>query len=259
MLIGDATRLLQILNNLISNAIKFTEQGSVTIIAKVNHCHNGMANLYLGVKDTGIGIAKDKQNKIFDSFSQADAHITRKYGGTGLGLAITKRLLELHHTRIILESTPGEGSLFHFNIDFKINNTKPLVHLNDDYTNVTFESLKGHKILLVEDNTMNVMVAKRFLNKWELDFDHAENGRIATQMVTDHHYELVLMDLQMPEMDGYEATQQIRLSGSSVPIIALTASVMQETQEKIMESGMCDFVLKPFNPKELYAKICKHL
>lgn len=259
VLVGDPTRLSQILINLISNAIKFTDKGSVTIIVKVNHREGNIVNLHLGVKDTGIGIPEDKLDKIFESFSQADAHTTRKYGGTGLGLAITKRLLELHHTRIRVESKVGEGSKFYFDVAFKVNENKRLSQTGTDHSKVSFHSLKGHKVLLVEDNAMNVLVAKRFLDKWELAFDHAENGKIATEMVAANDYGLILMDLQMPEMDGYEATNCIRASGDMIPIIALTASAMQETQERILETGMCDFVLKPFNPKELYAKICKYL
>lgn len=259
VLLGDPTRLSQILINLISNAIKFTEKGSVTLILEVNHKEGDNINLHFGIKDTGIGIPADKIEKIFESFSQADAHTTRKYGGTGLGLAITKRLLELFGSRIQVESTSGMGSHFFFDITFKMSKGRTQRSLNLEHVQVAFESLKEYKVLLVEDNAMNVLVAKRFLDKWELPFEHAENGKVATDFVSQKDYDLILMDLQMPEMDGYEATQQIRASGKQIPIIALTASAMQETQEKILDVGMSDFVTKPFNPNELYQKIRKYL
>ncbi len=259
VVVGDPTRLTQILVNLLSNAIKFTEKGSVTLTVEVAHRDKNNARLHFGVKDTGIGIPEDKMERIFESFSQADTHTTRKYGGTGLGLAITKSLLELFDSQIHLESKTGQGAHFYFEINFVVNHKRTYHSLNFESTQPSFDSLKGYKVLLVEDNPMNVLVAKRFLNKWELDFDHAENGKIAIQLAFQNDYDLILMDLQMPEKDGFEATQEIKSFGKQIPIIALTASVMLETQEKIFTVGMDDFVTKPFNPNELYQKISKHL
>ena len=259
VVVGDPTRLTQILINLVSNAIKFTEKGSVTLTAEVNQKDDESASLHIGVKDTGIGIPPEKIEKIFESFSQADAHTTRKYGGTGLGLAITKRLLELFGTKIQVESTAGQGAHFYFDITLKINPNSKYRSTRMEPSTVSFESLQGYKVLLVEDNQMNVLVAKRFLDKWQLPFDHAENGSVAVEMALQQNYDLILMDLQMPVMDGYEASQKIIEAGKQTPIIALTASAMLETQEKIYVVGMSDFITKPFNPNELYQKIRKHL
>ncbi|WKN32556.1 PAS domain S-box protein [Porifericola rhodea] len=259
-LVGDPTRLSQIMNNLVSNAIKFTPEGSVKAQVKLLSQTDKEVELYFEVLDTGIGIPEDKQSHIFDSFSQASSDTTRNYGGTGLGLAITKKLLELQGSAIELESKPGEGSRFHFKLSF----LKSEQNLEDKSVFIKgaegYKSLKGFKVLLVEDNNMNVIVARQFLNKWQLDFEHAGNGQEAVDMVTSADvYDLVLMDLQMPVMDGYNATLAIREKYPDLPIIALTASAMLEIQEKVYKVGMNDFVTKPFNPKELYQKIVRHL
>lgn len=262
IVIGDSTRLSQILTNLVGNAIKFTEKGRVDITLNVENITSDSISLYFAVKDTGIGIPEDRLQEIFDSFSQASAETTRKYGGTGLGLAITKRLLELQNSKINVKSTLSEGSDFYFSLKFKIfknasdhnEKVKTLFH-----SKVSFESLAGHKVLLVEDNAVNVIIAQKFLSKWELDVDHVENGKEAISKFKTTHYDLILMDLQMPVMDGYEASKAIRSLDKEIPIIALTASVMQEIQDKVENIGMNAFVSKPLNPNELYLQISKYL
>jgi PAS domain S-box-containing protein len=259
-LVGDPTRLSQILNNLLSNAIKFTDEGSVTLSISEKNRNKQHTELEFSVSDTGIGIPEDKQQSIFESFSQAAADTNRKFGGTGLGLAITKKLLELQGSHITLDSQLGEGTTFSFVLQLKLSDekksipTSTLQQHNSDYT-----SLEGYKVLLVEDNAMNVIVARQFLNRWKLDFDHAENGEEAVKKVVNGNYHLVLMDLQMPVMDGYDATLLIRQTHPQLPIVALTASAMLEIQEKVYQVGMNDFVTKPFNPRELYQKISRYL
>ncbi|XZF13745.1 PAS domain S-box protein [Chitinophagaceae bacterium MMS25-I14] len=255
---GDPVRIGQILTNLVSNAVKFTTKGKVTISASLVQKDAETATINFEVRDTGIGIPKEKHQTIFDSFTQASADTTRKYGGTGLGLTITKRLLELYGSAIHLESVPGEGSAFSFNLKLKrtsdqsSDNVKHLLHAND-------KDLKGMRLLLAEDNPINVLLARQFLNQWNIISDIAENGAVAVRMVQENDYDIVLMDLQMPEMDGYEATLTIRnLPGekfSTLPIIALTASAMLDIKDKAFTVGMNDYVSKPFNPDELYKKL----
>lgn len=259
-LVGDPTRLSQILNNLLSNAIKFTETGKVSLKVAVKKQTQKTVDLYFEVKDSGIGVPKDKLGAIFESFSQASTDTSRKFGGTGLGLTITKKLLELQGSKIKVKSKTGQGATFYFTLRFKIGQAK-LVGRDSVFhqSGTDFESLEGYKVLLVEDNAMNVIVARQFLNRWKLDFDHAKDGEEAVRKVVDGAYDLVLMDLQMPVMDGYEATLLIRQTHPNLPIIALTASAMLEIQEQVYKVGMNDFVTKPFNPRDLYQKIVRYL
>ena len=263
VIVGDPTRLTQVLNNLVGNAIKFTEKGSVTLDIQLEEKVNQDLWLNFRVIDTGIGIPEDKQDHIFESFTQTNSTITRKYGGTGLGLAITKRLLELQGSEIKLDSKEGVGSTFYFTL--KVGESKKkqkdLHNLTDDEG--LLRTFNGEKILLVEDNKVNQIVASRFLKKWGLDMDIADNGRIATELVQENEYMLVLMDLQMPEMDGYTATKVIReMNGEKfekLPIIALTASALALTRVKVKETGMDGHVSKPFKPVELNQKIAMYV
>ncbi len=251
---GDKLRLTQVLNNLISNATKFTKSGKV--IAKVSCLEKkDTTGLFqIAIQDSGIGIPEEFLPRLFESFSQASTKSTRKYGGTGLGLAISKRLLELMGGQIEVESKEGEGSVFRFTIPLQI-----LQHKNTQNADVPVvapkDSLKGKRILLVEDNAVNVFVAKSFLSKWGCEYEVAENGQIAVDKVREHSYDLVLMDLQMPVMDGYEATKEIRKFNSTTPIIALTASALLDSKEVSKLIGMNDHVTKPFKPDELYTKL----
>jgi len=264
VVMGDPVRLSQILNNLIGNAIKFTNEGRVIIDLSLNRTVEALTYIDFSVADTGIGIDPVLKDYIFDSFTQASADTTRRFGGTGLGLAITKKLLQLQGSDILLESREGEGSVFSFTLAFRKSSKKPQ-ETGGFYMGMTqdFGSLAGYKILLVEDNEANTVMATKLMQKWELEIARAPTGVEAVDMVAQDHYDLVLMDLQMPRMDGYEATRRIRsLAGEryqQIPIIALTASAMAETKGKVIEAGMNDYISKPFNPAELYAKIVRYL
>jgi len=246
---GDDLRLGQILNNLISNAIKFTKKGTITITAKLEKKTDEFVELYFEVADTGIGIPTDKQELIFERFTQANNNITREFGGSGLGLTIIKRLLLLQGSEIKLESVVGKGSTFSFVLKFGLSNTKA-EETNIQVSNKT--DLNGIRVLLVEDVEFNIFVAEMMLNNWNAKVDKAENGEVAVQKVKDNKYDLVLMDIQMPVMDGYTATRGIRLFDTTTPIIALTASLTIDIQEKAMDAGMNGFITKPFNPNELF-------
>lgn len=256
LLIGDPMRLSQVLNNLISNAIKFTQNGSVTIDIRLDKKENNIAYLDFKIVDTGIGISPENQVIIFEKFNQAASDTTRKYGGTGLGLSITQKLLELHGSQIQLESTLGKGSTFSFSLVLPIAN--PMKEFHSTPTPEGEKNLKGIKILVVEDNPVNVFVAERFLGRWNAVVEVAENGFEAVEKVAKNEYDIVLMDLQMPEKDGYMATSEIREFNKEIPIIALTASVMLDIKDRAFEVGMTDFVTKPFNPNELYGKIHRY-
>ncbi|QHT68867.1 PAS domain S-box protein [Rhodocytophaga rosea] len=258
---GDPVRLTQILNNLLSNAIKFTQKGSVTLSIALEQVLSNHVQLHFSVTDTGIGIPADKLTHIFESFSQAGNDTTRKYGGTGLGLAITKRLLELQGSTIQVESTLGEGSTFYFSL--KIGSTIAGQEKASLYANTEkFITLESLRLLLVEDNEINQMIATKFLTKWNIYPDYANNGREAVEKVKQNHYDVILMDLQMPEMNGYEATHTIRSFGEErfkqIPIIALTADAVIDVKERAIAAGMSDFITKPFNPDELYQKLVRY-
>ncbi|WP_448700144.1 ATP-binding protein [Mucilaginibacter sp. AW1-3] len=257
--IGDPIRLGQILTNLISNAVKFTQEGKVVITASLAERQKDHTIIDFEVEDTGIGIAPDKLDHIFESFTQASSDTTRKFGGSGLGLTISKRLLELQGSHIKVKSELGKGSVFSFSMKFK-NSTKQLAPVLEDIQDI--KSLRGTRILIAEDNQINVLLAKQFMKQWDVDCDVAENGIIAYQLIQTNNYDLVLMDLQMPEMDGYETTQKVRQlpdpKYAELPIIALTASAMLDIKDKAFESGMNDYVSKPFNPDDLYRKIATY-
>ncbi|MEL6537345.1 MAG: response regulator [Bacteroidota bacterium] len=254
----DGKRLSQVMTNLVSNAIKFTKHGKVVMEVDLLEAREDEVSLEFSVADTGIGIEKSKQANVFNMFTQASSSTTREYGGTGLGLAIIKKLLALQGVEIKLESEPGRGSRFSFVQSFQFDPTSS-GQLSDIAPSVNFEPLGPARILLVEDNHVNITMAKKFLKKWGLEVDVAMNGQEALDMVDITPYDVILMDLQMPVMDGYTATQEIRKFARELPIIALTASALADVRDKVFSSGMNDFVTKPFNPNELYRKIRKQL
>lgn len=259
LVVGDSARLTQIMLNLVSNSVKFTQTGGVTIELKVVEATTRDVRIRFSVSDTGIGIPADKINTIFESFKQAEADTSRKYGGTGLGLAITKRLIELHDSRINVESVYGEGSTFWFTVTFnRVDGHAP----DADNNNIVETGLKIHA-LVVDDNQINRLLINKVLTKWGATADFAENGIQAVQRVEDNqNYDVVLMDIHMPEMGGLEATQVIRSKGGpyyqQLPIIALTASMLTNQMNEITEAGMNDYVLKPFDPKALFDKLSKY-
>ncbi len=255
---GDPNRLTQILNNLVSNAVKFTEEGSVGIVVKEKEANNNHLNLLFTVTDTGIGISTEKQKEIFESFTQERTETSRIFGGTGLGLTISKKLIELQGGKIYLESEKGKGSTFYVELPFKTSENGSAEATS--FTQYSMpDSLKGATVMLAEDNAINQKVMTRFLDKWDIEVIVAEDGKQAVEILTDNLVNLVLMDLQMPEMDGYEATRKIRELAdnqkSEVPIIALTAAALKEVKEKVFASGMNDYLTKPFNPPELQKKL----
>ena len=255
--IGDPLRMGQIISNLLSNAVKFTKKGSITIKLSLQKIVNNSAILDFSVTDTGIGIEENKQKLIFDKFTQADSETTREFGGTGLGLVITKKLLQMHNSEIYLSSEMGKGAKFYFTIQLDIGSE---INKKNTDTNYEFENediLTGVKVLLVEDYPMNIKVATKFLERWKIEIDVAENGKIALEKYEIGKYDLILMDIQMPVMDGYKAAEEIRKIDAHVPIIALTASATLNNHDKAFLVGMNDYVTKPFNPKELFQKIAK--
>ncbi len=262
-IIGDPYRLSQILLNLAGNAIKFTENGSVVINVTTVKQDQEQVQLKFEVTDTGIGIAKDKLEYIFDMFTQETSSTTRKFGGTGLGLAICKRLIELQGGSIHVESEAGKGSVFSFMLQFGIHEPVPKQDENAKLPNDAIAQLKNVSILIAEDNEFNQMVAVDSIEHAieSAKIDVAKNGKEAVEMILSKHYDVVLMDIQMPEMDGHEATKVIRKHKdpkiNSIPIIAMTASVIKAEVDKCFESGMNEFVGKPFSVDDLLDKISK--
>lgn len=249
-------RITQILNNLLSNAIKFTEQGSITIkVSKVaeNVTNDAMdAILLFEVKDTGIGITPQQLKKIFTPFMQADSSTTRKYGGTGLGLSISRNLAKLMHGHLDCDSTEGEGSNFKFEVPLEYNkNAKQFT--KEAPVSVDGNVLKGLSVLLVEDNQINTMVATELLKKKEIIVDTAANGIEAVKKASENKYDVILMDIQMPQMDGITATKQLRRElFIKTPIVAMTANVLEEDKKLYMENGFSAHIGKPIIPAKLY-------
>jgi PAS domain S-box-containing protein len=259
--IGDQIRLNQILSNLLSNALTFTSQGGITVTIRELKRKGSQSKIEFSVQDTGIGIPKEKHSEIFESFAQASADTSRRFGGSGLGLAICKKLIELQGGTIMLESEPNVGSKFSFILTFSVSEKAS----RDQFAEITesYKGLEGKRILVAEDNKINFFVANKFLTGWGVIVTQAENGRLAIDELEKVDFDLVLMDLQMPVMDGIEATKIIRSSEnpriSSIPIVALTAAIMSENHDKIDELNINDYVLKPFRPHDLFSRILKHI
>ena len=259
MVIGDPVRLTQILSNLVNNAIKFTEKGEVSISLQLETIIEESIAIRFTVQDTGIGIPLEKQSDLFQWFSQVDTSITRKFGGSGLGLAISKRLLELQNSSIELKSKPDVGSEFSFILKFKL--PENVIEEVKRKKPETLKSLGGLRVLLAEDNQVNALVASRTLGRWDITVTTAKNGEEAVKLAQTETFDLVMMDLQMPVMDGYEAAQQIRrlgFSSNDLPIIAFSASTLVGEQIQASSCGMDDFISKPFNPLDLYKKLEKY-
>lgn len=254
--LGDVMRITQILNNLLSNAIKFTEKGSITIkVSKVaeNVTNDTMdAILLFEVKDTGIGITHQQLKKIFTPFMQADSSTTRKYGGTGLGLSISRNLAKLMHGHLDCESVAGEGSNFKFEVPLEYNKNAEQI-TKEEHIAIDNNMLKGLSVLLVEDNQINTIVATELLRKKEIIVDTAMNGIEALKKANEKSYDIILMDIQMPQMDGITATKHLRQElGIKTPIIAMTANVLEEDKKLYMESGFNAHIGKPIIPTQLY-------
>ncbi|HVM87345.1 MAG TPA: response regulator [Puia sp.] len=256
---GDPTRTSQVINNLLHNAVKFTEKGGVKLSILVDSFHENSVTITIKIEDTGIGIPQEKQAIIFDRFTQADSSTTRSYGGTGLGLTITKRILELQGVSLQLQSEPGKGSAFYFTQTFLLTNEEINIKKeNIDLVQKT-ELLNGVSILLVEDNPMNILVAQTILERQGARIDVATNGQEAIDKLDVQRHKLILMDLNMPILDGYKATEELRKKGETIPIIALTASTPKEVESEAFASGLNDVVVKPFNPEDLYRTILHYV
>lgn len=260
--IGDSFRISQIIHNLVSNAIKFTKTGSVTVIIKKNNSHDQFDEVCFYVNDTGIGIPEKKQDEIFELFVQAEKSTSRDFGGSGLGLAITKRLLNLMNSKIEVSSTIDVGSSFKFKLVLeRSENQERVVNYNKNKKG----SLKlSANILLVEDNDFNRAIAKDFLESWDCKVIESGNGLEAIEALKKNdEIDLILMDLQMPVMDGFEAVRRIRADEASrlkeIPIVALTAAAMGDIKSEVFSAGMNDFISKPFLPEDFYSKILQNL
>jgi signal transduction histidine kinase/CheY-like chemotaxis protein len=253
----DETRLNQVLSNLLSNAIKFTQKGGITLGARRVSSTSKRSVVQFMVQDTGIGIPEHKQQEVFDSFTQADSDTTRKYGGTGLGLAISKRLVSLFSGELLLKSEEGKGSTFYFSLDLEINPNAKL-YINDERVKhlPVFDRLR---VLIAEDNVVNMSVARKFLTKWGIEVHEAVNGLEAVEKFRRGSFDLVLIDLEMPEMDGITALSEIRKMKPSVPAIAFTAAVYEDMRIDLLKKGFMDVVSKPFRPEDLHNKIQKLL
>ncbi len=252
---GDPLRLLQILNNLVSNAIKFTVEGNVEVKVEQLGAGENAERIRFSVEDTGIGISPENQLKIFNSFEQEDESITRNYGGIGLGLAISKQLVELMDGKLELESTKDLGSRFFFSIGLGYGE-KPLEKLIAEPKSNTEQALNGVQVLLVEDNKFNQFIAQAILEKWGAEIQISENGEQAVDRLRKESFDLILMDLQMPVMDGITATTIIRKElGLDTPILALTANVLVGVIERCEQAGMQGYVSKPIDEDELFEKI----
>ena len=259
-LIGDPLRFGQILINYGSNAVKFTERGEICISAEVRERTADSTLLHFEVRDTGIGVTVEQQQHLFQSFQQADMSTTRKYGGTGLGLAISKRLAELMGGNVGVESEYGDGSRFWFTVRVGINIEQKLSAAIDETTVLLEEkmtSIRGARILLVEDNEINQEVASEMLTEIGLRVELAENGLVALEKLGRSAYDLVLMDMQMPVMDGVTATRAIRENPkwAGLPIVAMTANAMQQDKMACFAAGMNDFIAKPIEPAQLWSTL----
>lgn len=257
---GDPYRLNQILLNLIGNAIKFTSKGHVKLQVHIQNETTDKLLIEFVISDTGIGIPEDKIATIFESFTQAYTDITRRFGGTGLGLAITQKLTALMGGNIAIESKLNSGSTFTVTLPFGKTAATEIPHQDKQTTKE--RDLSHTRVLIVEDNPLNQLVIKHILSSWKAEFEVASNGQEAINLLTQEDFDIVLMDLQMPEMSGYEATQLIRSKNSPVrnplvPIIAITADAFAETRRRVLEKGMNDFISKPFEKDELYSKIVR--
>jgi PAS domain S-box-containing protein len=264
-LIGDSLRLNQILSNLLGNSAKFTHEGHIGVKTELIEQEQSNTWLRFSVFDTGIGIEPSKLDFIFENFKQADLQVTRKYGGTGLGLSIVKQLVEIQGGRIEVKSKPNVGTTFLIYLPFTVASIAEEEDpcMGGDNNMEHKKEINGTSILVVEDNDMNQRLIKRILSKWDCQFEVANNGLEGVQQAQQKKYDVILMDIHMPEMDGVEATIEIRNLDTSknqkTPIIALTAAALMDERKKVFEAGMNDFMVKPFAPEELKKTILKHL
>lgn len=258
----DKLRLSQVLNNLVSNAVKFTNEGSITISAELQDIGPDKARIQLSVKDTGIGIAPEKQEAIFDQFSQEDTDTTHRYGGTGLGLSISKNLVSLMGGELALSSHKGKGSTFYFSLNVSYDQTGQ-TSAPTLLNKIPDADFGRQPVLVVDDSEMNLMILSRFLTRWNLNVIAATSGKEAMELAHQYKFKLVLMDLHMPELDGYETTtlfrNQLDAHYKTVPILALTASLEHEVATQMAAAGFSGYLSKPFSPQALFISLKTYL
>ncbi len=255
---SDKIKLSQIISNLLSNALKFTQVGKVELNVSITKSNSRKVSVFIEVKDTGIGIPEDRKLEIFQGFVQVHGEqLKRDFGGTGLGLTISEKLVSMFGGKLEVESEVGKGSSFHFTISLPI--AEIMVTPEDTSSTLKInESIKGVRILIVEDNEINASILKSFLLKWNIIIKEATHGIHALELLKYHKFDLILMDLEMPEMDGYTTIKKIREAGNDVPVIAFTAALLENMEISLSESGFNDYLLKPFRPAELKKKIETH-
>lgn len=259
-IVGDNVRLTQILLNLIGNAIKFTREGEITVSVKKKYEKEGLLGLEFVVADTGIGIPQDALKFIFESFQQIDSDTNRQQGGTGLGLTIVRQLVRLQGGNISAKSELGQGSTFTFELEFAL---EEVLEEKEEKIEILRDKLVGFELLLVEDNPLNQLVTQKLLSDWGIELQIANNGKEAIDLLAKRGFDLILMDVQMPEMDGYEATRHIREKMlkpfKDIPIIALTANAFSGSDDECLKAGMDDYVSKPIEITNLYSKIVQYV
>ncbi|HTI07789.1 MAG TPA: ATP-binding protein [Puia sp.] len=254
--VGDEMRLKQVFLNLLSNAVKFTEAGSVTLQARISNLTKTAAEIHFSVTDTGIGIAPEKSHLIFESFTQADAETTRKYGGSGLGLSICKELVKKMGGDLRVSSTPEEGSCFYFSLQLPFQQQE-IIAPKENLRGL--KKLTGIRILLAEDNAVNRKIAMRFLHSWGASIQAAENGKVAWELFQQHPYDILLIDLEMPLMDGKQLLTEVRKFNKDIPAIAFTAAVYENMYADLQQHGFNGYLHKPFRPDEMHRNILEHL
>lgn len=259
-ILSDEVKLSQILNNLLSNALKFTNVGNVTFSVIIEDITEATSTILFKVSDTGIGIPLEKQSEIFQGFAQVHSEDqSRVFGGTGLGLTISERLVSMFGGKLQVNSNPDEGSCFDFTICFenaKAKEIKPKIEHDNGFEHIT--DTRGLKILVVEDNIINAEILISFLHKWGVIVKEAENGIHALELMKYHKFDLILMDLEMPEMDGYATIKKIRETNTKIPVLAFTATLLEDMDSLISDLSFNDYVLKPYKPAELKKKILQY-
>ena len=257
--LGDQVRLNQILTNLIGNALKFTQKGGVKLSVEATSDQDNGLQVWFSVNDSGIGIPEEKQELIFDSFTQSSSDTTRKYGGTGLGLSIVKQLVELHSGTISIESKENVGSTFKVGLPYK-ETYITAENIQKVIDETVYTELAGKRILIVDDNDINLMVAKQTLKKVGISAQTVTGGKEALEMLLNQDFDAVLLDVHMPDMNGYETCRNIRVAlKMNIPVIAMTAAAMVEDEEKCLQAGMNGYIAKPFVPKDLYALLMTYV
>jgi PAS domain S-box-containing protein len=258
---GDPYRLSQVLNNLLSNALKFTEDGHITIVTGITERNEEWVVVEITISDTGIGIGKERLRTIFEPFEQADATISRKYGGTGLGLTISKNMIEMQNGELLVQSEEGKGSAFTIRIPYHL--SIEAMQENEISQELDYRSLGPRKVLVAEDVELNQYLARHILESWNFEVVIVNNGLEAIEALKNESFDCILMDVQMPEMDGIEATQHIRRLPdpvkANIPIIALTANALKGDSEKYLAAGMSDYLAKPFDENRLFRIISRNL